>query len=119
MSNIEIGLQLKDWVLVQFEISSSSQPLIIKHKPIEIFSFERNVEYNNLSFKINYMPTKVSEKRLVIAIISFVSSMVLLANATLFDAPVRVSEKGLLYFIIAFALIFFSLSSFRRSIVKH
>ena len=64
------------------------------------------------------MLTKVSEKRLLIAIISFVAGTVLLLNVTLFASPVRVSEKGLLYFIIAFALFVFSLISFRRSVAK-
>lgn len=64
------------------------------------------------------MPTKVSEKKLFANIILLVSSVVLLTQVNLFNAPVRVSEKGLAMIAVSVMLMMAAVGLLKRAFVK-
>ena len=64
------------------------------------------------------MPTKVSEKKLAIGIIYMVIGVIVLLNTSVINTPVRVSEKGILYVLLAFVLMGLGVRSFKRAILK-
>jgi hypothetical protein len=64
------------------------------------------------------MPYKISEKKLVIGIISFLLGLMVLFNTTLFPKPIQVSEIGILQTVFSIALIVLGVRFFRRAIVK-
>jgi O-antigen ligase len=64
------------------------------------------------------MPAKVSEKKLLGSILLFVSSFVFLLTVKLFADPVRFSERGLLFLLIAFVLLAIAVRQWKRAFVK-
>ena len=64
------------------------------------------------------MPTKVSEKKLAIGIIYIVIGILILLNTSVINTPVRVSEIGILYALLAFVLIGLGVRSFKRAVLK-
>jgi Na+/proline symporter len=64
------------------------------------------------------MRYSVSEKKLGVAVFSFVLGIYIIAKATLFATPVTVSEKGLLLVMLAIELIIGSVLVAVRSVRK-
>jgi hypothetical protein len=64
------------------------------------------------------MPAKVSERKLLVSIVLFVSSFVFLLNVKLFADPVRISEAGLVFLMMAFALLAIAVRLWKHAIVK-
>ena len=64
------------------------------------------------------MRRKISEKKLAIGLILLVVGGILLTNTTLIDGPVRVSEKRILFSLLAVSSIILSISFIRKSIQK-
>jgi flagellar biosynthesis protein FliQ len=62
------------------------------------------------------MRTKTSEKQLFLGVVFLVAGLVVLLNTTFLNAPVKISEKGLLFVAVAIALLFFSVRFFSKSI---
>ena len=57
-------------------------------------------------YKYYFMQKKVSEKRLLFAVVCFVVSLILLCNATLVTSPIQISEGGLLITVASTGLFF-------------
>jgi hypothetical protein len=64
------------------------------------------------------MPTKVSERSLVASIALFATAITLLFNAKFFDAPVRISEKGIALIALGILLFLFSIRLLRKAVVR-
>jgi hypothetical protein len=64
------------------------------------------------------MPTKISEKKLVVGIISFVPGLIILLNTTLVSTPMQVSEMGILLSVFGVALIVLGIRFFKKAIIK-
>jgi hypothetical protein len=64
------------------------------------------------------MPTKISEVKLVIGITSLILGVAILLNAKLVSTPIKVSETGILLFMLSVALIAFGIISFKTSKIK-
>jgi len=64
------------------------------------------------------MRRKISEKKLVIGLILLVAGVIMLTNTTLTDGPVRISETGILFTLLAVSSIILSISFIRQSIQK-
>ena len=64
------------------------------------------------------MRRKISEKKLAIGLMLLVVGSILLTNTTLIDGPVRVSEKRILFSLLAVSSIILSISFIRKSIQK-
>jgi uncharacterized membrane protein len=62
------------------------------------------------------MPTKVSEKHLFLGIALLLIGVVILLNTTLVDRPIKISEKGLLFDLMAVVSLFFSVRFISKSI---
>ena len=59
---------------------------------------------------------KISEKKLAIGIILLVTGILLLTNAPIINTPVQLSEKGLLFALLAIGSIILSIVFIRKSI---
>jgi hypothetical protein len=64
------------------------------------------------------MPTKISEKKLFVSIILFAGALFLFFTAKLTNAPVQVSELGLLAMVAAIVLFIFGVRLLSRAIQK-
>lgn len=64
------------------------------------------------------MPAKISEKNVVVGFICLAIGIIILLNTTLFAAPIRVSEKGIVFYMVAFVIIAFGVRFFKRSAQK-
>jgi uncharacterized membrane protein YiaA len=64
------------------------------------------------------MPTKVSEKKLFVAIACLVIGVVLLMKVQVIEGAIRVSEKGLLLAVLSVCLLVFGAITIKRANVK-
>jgi hypothetical protein len=64
------------------------------------------------------MPTKLSERNLILSVILFVIAIILLFNAKLFNVPVRISEKGIAFIVLGITAILFSFRFFKKVIIR-
>ena len=64
------------------------------------------------------MPTRFSEKYLILGLICFAAGVFLLLYTRVFALPVRISEKGILSGIASCMLFFFSKRLFKRAAIK-
>lgn len=64
------------------------------------------------------MPAKISEKHFFLGILFLLTGLAVILKTTLVNAPVKISEKGLLFGAIGIALLFFSVRFFSKSIHK-
>lgn len=64
------------------------------------------------------MPTKVSERNLILSIVLFAIAIILLFSAQLFDAPVKISEKGIVFILLGIASAAFAVSYFKKAVEK-
>ena len=64
------------------------------------------------------MPAKVSEKKLAFGILYMVIGVIVLLNTSVINTPVRVSEKGILFVLLAFVFIGLGIRSFKRAVLK-
>jgi hypothetical protein len=64
------------------------------------------------------MPTKVSERNLILSVAIFVIAIALLFNAKLFNAPVKISEKGILFIVLGATLSLVSIKLFKKAILR-
>lgn len=64
------------------------------------------------------MPTKISEKKLVVSILCFVAALVIFMKTPVITTPVRISEKGLLLCVVAVGLLVFAIRFFKQSVSK-
>jgi hypothetical protein len=71
-----------------------------------------------LVIKFDTMPTKVSERNLILSIALFTIAIILLVNAKLFNAPVEISEKGIAFIVIGITAAAFALRYFKKAVVK-
>ena len=62
------------------------------------------------------MPRKVYEKQLFFGIALLLIGVVILVNTTLIDGPIKISEKGLLFSLVAVASLFLSVRFVSKSI---
>ena len=54
------------------------------------------------------MPTKISEKQLFLGVLLFLIGLAALLKTSLFISPVKVSERGILFLVVATVLLLFS-----------
>jgi uncharacterized membrane protein YiaA len=64
------------------------------------------------------MPTKVSEKKLFFSVVLLTGAIMFLLNANLFNAPVRISEKGIAFVFAGIVLLTISIRLLRKAVVK-
>jgi uncharacterized membrane protein YiaA len=64
------------------------------------------------------MPTKVSERNLILSIALSAIAIALLFSAKLFNAPVQISEKGIAFIVIGITAAAFAARYFKKAIVK-
>jgi hypothetical protein len=64
------------------------------------------------------MPTKVSEKNLLLSLTLFATAIVFLFSAQLFTAPVIISEKGILFILLGIIAVLFSIRFLKKSISR-
>jgi hypothetical protein len=64
------------------------------------------------------MPTKVSERNLLISIAIFLIAITLFFSAKLFNAPVRISEKGIAFIVLGLAAVVFAIRFLKKAIVR-
>lgn len=65
-----------------------------------------------------FMPVKNSEKQLFPGVVLFLVSVAIFLNTALFNAPVKISETGLLFDFIAVVLLCLSARAIYKSIQK-
>lgn len=64
------------------------------------------------------MPTKVSERNLLISVALFAIAAALLFNAKLINAPVEISEKGIALIVSGITVTAFAIKFFKKAVVK-
>jgi hypothetical protein len=64
------------------------------------------------------MPTKVSEKNLLLSLTLFATAIALLFSAKLFNAPVIISEKGILFILLGIIAVLFSIKFLKKAISR-
>jgi hypothetical protein len=65
------------------------------------------------------MPTKLSEKKLLLSILLLIGAVVLFVNIKLFNAPVQISEKGILSIFLAGSLLTISIKLLKAAFVNN
>lgn len=64
------------------------------------------------------MPTKVSERNLLLSTVLFVTAIALLFSAKLFKAPVEISEKGIAIVAMGIIAVLLSIKLFKKGISR-
>jgi|GEM_PF-6646088 len=64
------------------------------------------------------MRTKLSERNIILSLILFIVAIALLLTAKLFNGPVRISEKGIVFIVLAIMLSLFALRLLKKSIIR-
>jgi hypothetical protein len=65
------------------------------------------------------MPTKASEKKLLLSALLFISAAYFLVYTKVFNAPVQISEKGILFIFLAAFLLIASIKLLKRTFIKY
>jgi hypothetical protein len=64
------------------------------------------------------MPVKVSEKKLFLSLVLFISGLALLWRVKLFPAPVHISEKGVAVALFSLLMIYISIRLYKRAATR-
>jgi uncharacterized membrane protein YiaA len=65
------------------------------------------------------MKRKLSEKRFLLSILLLIGATVLLLKAGIFNAPVQVSEKGILLMLLGMSFFVTSVKLLKQSLIKY